>query len=143
MIRRVIASGLAAILTIGVSPFLLAQQGTISGRADDEARRPYTDYSVQLMDLTTNQIAATVPLDTQGQFGFTGVAPDTRYLVQLFSIRENKVVCTEGPYTIAGPDMLSRTDVDVDCGKPPALWLLAAAAGVAATVALATQSNSQ
>jgi hypothetical protein len=143
MIRRVIASSLAAIFAVGMSPLLVAQQGTISGRADDEARRPYTDYSVQLMDLTTNQIAATVPLDAQGQFGFTGVAPDKRYLVQLFHIKENRVVCTEGPYTIAGPNMLSRTDVDIDCGKPPALWLLAAAAGVAATVALATQSNSQ
>lgn len=143
MIRRVIASGLATVLAIGVSPLLLAQQGTISGRADDEARRPYTDYSVQLMDLTTNQIAATVPLDAQGQFGFTGVAPDKRYLVQLYHLRENRVVCTEGPYAINAPNMLSRTDVDIDCGKPPALWLLAAAAGVAATVALATQSNSQ
>ena len=143
MIQRFIASGLAVILTLGVSPLLLAQQGTISGRADDEARRPYTDYSVQLMDLTTNQIAATVPLDAQGQFGFSGVAPDKRYLVQLFSIKENRVVCTEGPYNIVGPNMLSRTDVDIDCGKPPAVWLLAAAAGVAATVALATQSNSQ
>ena len=76
MIRRVIASGLAAILAVGLSPLLLAQQGTISGKADDEARRPYTDYSVQLMDLTTNQVAATVPLVAQGLFGFTGVAPD-------------------------------------------------------------------
>ena len=143
MIRRVIASGLAAILAVGLSPLLLAQQGTISGKADDEARRPYTDYSVQLMDLTTNQVAATVPLDAQGLFGFTGVAPDKRYLVQLFSVKENRVICTEGPYTIAGPNNLTRTDVDVDCDKNPALWLLAAAAGVAATVALATQSSSQ
>ncbi len=143
MIRRAIASGLAAIFALGVSPLLLAQQGTIGGKADDEARKPYTDYSVQLMDLMTNQIAATVPLDTQGLFNFTGVAPDKRYLVQLFSIKENRVVCTEGPYTIAGPNMLNKTDVDIDCDKDPALWLLAAAAGVAVTVALATQSNSQ
>jgi hypothetical protein len=130
-------------MAIGISPLLLAQQGTISGRADDEARRPFTDYSVQLMDLQTNQIAATVPLDGQGQFAFSAVAPDKRYLVQLFSIKENRVVCTEGPYNIVGPNMLSRTDVNIDCGKPPALWLLAAAAGVAAGVAFATQSNSQ
>lgn len=143
MFRRAIAFTLAAVMAIGLTPALLAQQGTISGRANDEARRPYADYSVQLMDLQTNQIAATVPLDGQGQFAFTGVAPDKRYLVQLFHLRDNRVVCTEGPYIVAGPDMLTRTDVNIDCGKPPALWLLAAAAGVAAGVAFATQSNSQ
>ena len=143
MIRRVIATSLAAMLALGASPILLAQQGTISGRADDEARKPFTDYSVQLMDLQTNQIAATVPLDAQGQFAFTGVAPNSPYLVQLFSIKENRVVCTEGPYRVVGPNMLNHTNVDIDCDKPPALWLLAAAAGVAAGVALATQSNSQ
>src|SRR5918996_5100561 len=109
MIRRVIASGLAAVLAVGVSPLLLAQQGVISGSATDEARRPYTNYSVQLMDLATNQISATVPLDAQGQFAFANVAPDKRYLVQLYSTQENRVVCTEGPYTIAGPDMLTKS----------------------------------
>lgn len=143
MIRRVIAFSLAAILAVGVSPILLAQQGTISGRADDEARRPYSDYSVQLMDLSSNQIAITVPLDNQGKFAFNAVPPDKRYLVQLFNVKESRVVCTEGPYPIAGPNMLSRADVDIDCGKPPALWLLAAAAGVAASVAITTQSSSQ
>ena len=143
MIRRVIAMTLVAALAVGASPVLLAQQGNISGRAADEARKPYTDYSVQLMDLTSNQIIATVPLDTEGRFGFTGVVPDNRYLVQLFNVKEKRVVCTEGPYTLSSPDMLSRTDVDVDCDKYPALWLLAAAAGVAATVGRGRRSNSQ
>lgn len=143
MIRRLTAYVLTAILAIGVSPILLAQQGTISGRADDEARRPFTEWSVQLMDLMTNQISATSPVDREGRFAFTGVTPDKRYLVQLFSIKENRVVCTEGPYSIVAPNMLSRTDVNIDCGKPPALWLLAAAAGVAVGVAAATQSSSQ
>ena len=143
MFRRVIASSLVAILSLGSSPLLLAQQGTIGGRATDEARQPFTDYSVQLLDLTTNQIAATVPLDPKGEFVFTGVAPDNRYLVQLFHIKEKRIVCTEGPYTIAGPSALTKTDVDIDCDKTPALWLLAAAAGIATTVARGRRSNSR
>lgn len=143
MIRRITSAGLAAILAVGVAPGLLAQQGTISGRATSEARRPYTDYNVQLVDTSTRQLSGTVPLDDKGQFAFTGVAGDKQYLVQLFSVRENKIVCTEGPYALIAPDALSRTDVNINCGKPVALWLLAAAAGVAASAAVVTQSGSQ
>ena len=143
MIRRVIATSLAVMLALGAAPILLAQQGTISGKADDEAKKPYSNYSVQLMDLKTNQITATVQLGTQGQFSFSGVAPDAQYLVQLYSNQQNRVVCTEGPYSVAAPS-LSYTNVNIDCDKKPAaLWLLAAAAGAGVGVALATQSNSQ
>lgn len=143
MMRKVLAFNLAALLALGASPILLAQQGVISGRANDAARKPYSDYSVQLMDLQTNQIAATAPIDGQGQFAFANVARDKRYLVQLYNLKDSKVVCTEGPYTLSTPGMLSKTDVIIDCGKPPALWLLAAAAGVAATVAVTNQSTSR
>jgi hypothetical protein len=141
MMRKVIAFNLAAVLALGASPIVLAQQGVISGRADDEARKPYSDYTVQLMDLQTNQIAATAPIDGQGRFAFDSVSTDKRYLVQLFNAKDSKVVCTEGPYALVSP-MLSKTDVNIDCGKPPtALWLLAAAAGVAASVAVTSQST--
>ena len=137
MIRRVIASSLAVTLALGAAPILLAQ-GTISGKADDEAKKPYSNYAVQLMELKTNQITATVPLDPQGQFSFNGVAPGSQYLVQLYSNRENRVVCTEGPF---GPN---QPNVNIDCDKKPiAAWLLAAGAGLGAGLALATQSNSQ
>lgn len=138
MIRRVIASSLAVMLALGAAPILLAQQGTISGKADDEAKKPYSNYSVQLMDLKTNQITATVPLDAQGQFSFNGVAAGAQYLVQLYSNRENRVVCTEGPF---GPN---QPNVNIDCDKKPiAALLLAAGAGLGVGLALATQSNSQ
>lgn len=140
MMRKFVAFNLAAVLALGASPIVLAQQGVISGRADDEARKPYSDYTVQLMDLQTNQIAATAPVDGQGRFAFDSVATDKRYLVQLFNMKDNKVSCTEGPYALVIPNT-SKTDVNIDCGKPPALWLLAAAAGVAATVAVTGQST--
>ena len=143
MMRKVIAFNLAAVLALGASPILLAQQGVISGRANDEAKKPYSDYTVQLMDLQTNQIAANAPIDAQGRFAFNDVNLDKRYLVQLYNAKDSKVVCTEGPYALTGTNT-SKTDVNIDCGKrPTALWLLAAAAGVAATVAVTEQSTSR
>ena len=76
MIRRILSASLAASLAMGVAPTLLAQQGSISGRARSEARRPYTDYNVQLVDMATKQLTGTVPLDDQGVFAFPGVAGD-------------------------------------------------------------------
>jgi hypothetical protein len=143
MIRRILSASLAASLAMGVAPTLLAQQGSISGRATSEARRPYTDYNVQLVDTATKQLTGTVPLDDRGQFAFTGVEGDKQYLVQLFNLKENKIVCTEGPYALIAPNQLIKNDVNINCGKPVALWLLAAAAGVATTAAVVTQSGSQ
>jgi hypothetical protein len=143
MIRRILSASLAASLALGAAPALLAQQGAISGRARSEARRPYTDYNVQLVDTATKQLAATVPLDDRGEFAFTAVEGDKQYLVQLFHLKENRIVCTEGPYALIAPNQLIRNDVNINCGKPVALWLLAAAAGVATTAAVVTQSGSQ
>jgi hypothetical protein len=143
MIRRILSASLAASLAVGVSPVLLAQQGAISGRATSEARRPYTDYNVQLVDTATKQLAGTVPLDDKGLFAFPSVEGDKQYLVQLFSVKENRIVCTEGPYALIAPNQLIKNDVNINCGKPVALWLLAAAAGVATTAGVAIQSGSQ
>ena len=143
MIRRILSASLAASLAVGVGPTLLAQEGSISGRATSEARKPYTDYNVQLVDTATKQLAGTVPLDDKGQFAFASVAGDKQYLVQLFNIKENKIVCTEGPYALIAPNQLNKNDVNINCGKPVALWLLAAAAGVATTAGVVIQSGSQ
>ncbi len=143
MIRRLISASLAATLALGVSPIVLARQGTISGRATSEARRPYTDYNVQLVDTSTKQLTGTVPLDDKGQFAFTGVPGDKQYLVQLFNLKENKIVCTEGPYALISPNALSKTDINIACGRPAALWILALAGGIAATAGVVTQSGSQ
>ena len=142
MIRRFLSATLAAILGAGVTP-VLAQQGTISGRATSEAHKPYTNYTVQLVDVSNGQIAGTVPLDPRGQFAFTGVQVDKQYVVQLFSVRENKIVCTEGPYPLIAPDQLSRTDVIIKCRKPVALLILSSVAAVAASAAVTLQSASQ
>ena len=44
--------------------------GTVGGKATDEAKKPYSDYAVQLRDVSNGQVANTKALDLQGQFSF-------------------------------------------------------------------------
>jgi hypothetical protein len=120
---------LAAILAAGTLPVLAQQAGTLSGKATDEAKQPYSDYTVQVRNAATGQIARTEPLNAQGLFAFTNLEMNQRYLVELFNVPEAKVVCTEGPYTLQTPSMPGKTDVNIDCGKK-ALWLLLAAPAI-------------
>ncbi len=142
--RRTLAWTLALSITVTSLPgsVLFAGQnasGVISGKATSEAKKPYDDYMVQLFDVGTATIAATVPLDATGRFRFSNIALATRLQVQL--TKQGKVVCTEGPYTLS-QSALSRTDVDINCGGKPAAWLLAAG-GAAAAVALGVRSPSK
>ena len=107
-----------------------ADPGMLGGTAKDEAKRPYTDYTVRARDVAQGTIAATVPLDSQARFSLANLTT-TNFLVELVN-KDGKVVCTEGPYllTQAAPQ---KTDINIACGVPPAAWLLlgaAAAAGV-------------
>ena len=107
-----------------------AGPGMLGGTAKDEAKKPYTDYTVRARDVAQGTIAATVPLDSQARFSLANLTT-TNFLVELVN-KDGKVVCTEGPYllTQAAPN---KTDINIACGVPPAAWLLlgaAAAAGV-------------
>jgi hypothetical protein len=140
--RRVVAGVTALFLAVGAAP-MMAQQaaGVLGGKATDEARKPYTDYSVQLRNPVNGQVVATRPLTAQGQFTFSDVALNQKMLVELVNLKQNKVVCTEGPFTLSAPALTSKTDVNIDCGKPPmSAWLLAAGAGAASAVALGRRS---
>jgi hypothetical protein len=139
-----VACLLIVVLSAGSVP-VLAQQalGTIAGKADDEAKKPYADYAVQLRDVVSGQVTSTRPLGLEGQFSFTGVALSSKYLVELVQIKEKKIVCTEGPYELT-TSVTNKLDVNISCGKvPAAIWLLAAGAGAAAAVAVATRSTSK
>lgn len=144
--RRILTLALALSFAVGTLPVALSaapqSNGVISGKATDEAKKPYSDYTVRLRDVTTGQLASTVPLDTQGRFSFSSVALSTRYLVELFNVKDSKVVCTEGPYTLTST-ALTRTDVNINCGTNPAAWWLAAAGGAAALIAVAVRSASR
>jgi hypothetical protein len=116
-----------------LQPVLRAQDpGSIAGTAKKEARKPFTDYTVRARNVAQGSIAATVKLDTEGNFTMSGINP-ANYLVELLDAK-GKVVCTEGPFDLSKQP--SKTGVNIECGKPAAWWLLAAAgaAGITAGV---------
>jgi hypothetical protein len=141
--RRSLAAGLMALLAAPAVPVSGRQAtGTIAG-ATDEARHPFGDYSVQIRDVASGQIAAAATLSGQGRFSVADLQLSRRFLVELYDTRATRVVCTEGPYLLTS-DAPTRTDVVIDCGKAPAApWLLAASTGTAAAIALTTHSPSQ
>jgi hypothetical protein len=144
MRTRFLALTLVAFMAVGMTPALAKQaNGMIGGKATDAAKQPYSDYNVQLRDISSGQIVGTVPLNAQGQFTFNSLQLSRRFLVELYSVKANHVVCTEGPFMLNN-SVTSKTDVNIDCGKTPAaLWLLAAGAGTAAAVALGVRSPSR
>jgi hypothetical protein len=147
-IRRTVAFALALTMAAGTVPALLAApeaqgSGILSGKASDEAKKPYTDYKVQLRNVQTGALVTSVTLDPQGRFAFNSLALPGRYMVELFSTPANKIVCTAGPYAMATPSLVSKTDVNISCGTNPAVWILAAAGGAAAAIALGVRSASR
>lgn len=134
---RFVAIALAFTLASSMPAALLAQQSTaLAGTAKDEAKKPYTDFTVRARDVKAGSIAGTIPLDAQGNFSLTGLSTQN-YLVELVN-KDGKVVCTEGPFDLSKQAI--KNDVIVDCGKVPAAWWLlgaAAAAGVTAGVVTA------
>lgn len=141
-LRRALALSVAVALASG--PVLARQvPGTLGGKATSEVKPPYSDYAVQVRDVTTGQVVQTRQLSEQGQFSFSGIPLSKPYLIELFNQKERRVMCTEGPFTL-NPTTPAKTDINISCGKAPAaVWLLLAGAGAAAAVAVATRSVSR
>ena len=114
--RKILAIALAAAMASSVTPSFAQTNGIIGGKADDEANKPYSDYSVQLRDPATGQVVSTAQLSPTGQFSFDNVAATRRLLVELVSLKDKSTVCTEGPFVLT-PSKPSKTDVNIDCGK--------------------------
>jgi hypothetical protein len=142
--RQVVAASLAVMLAVGASPLLAQQQGSISGRAVDEAEVPYNEFTVRIVRPETGEIVSSQVLDSQGLFSIGSLPIGQDLLVELIDTAENnEVVCTEGPFSLS-QSLTNMTDVNIDCGVPPAaLWLIAGAAGLVTAVGILTQSNSQ
>lgn len=135
--RKTVALALAVAFGSGLlgQPALRAgaqEAAAISGTAKKEAKRPYTNYSVRARNVQQGTVAATVQLDQSGNFALASVDP-ANYLVELLDSK-GKVVCTEGPFDLSKQPV--RSNVNIECGKPAAWWLLAAAgaAGITAGV---------
>ena len=141
-LNRIVAWTVIA-LALGVSVAARQATGALAGKATDEAKKPYTDYAVQLRDVNTGLFVTSTPLNDKGQFSFGELTLAKRYLVELFKIKDKKVICTEGPYSLTA-EKPQKLDVNINCGKvPAAFWLLAAGAGAGAAVAVATRSTSK
>ena len=145
MMRRSLVALL--VLSITCLPSIsLAQQanGIISGKASDQFKPRFTDYTVQVRNAATGQAVGAKPLNADGKFSFSGLALNQKYLVEIFLTKDNRLICTEGPYALATTQVTQRTNVTIDCGKTPAiLWLLVAAGGTASAVGLGTASGSR
>jgi hypothetical protein len=142
--RRMLVLTLVAGLSMGSWPGTLVsaqENGAISGKATSEAKRPYSDYQVLLRDPATGQVVRVVPLGTEGQFAFSGVALSRRLLVELLNTKANRIVCAEGPSTLTAASPV-RNDVNINCGSTPAAWwLLLAGAGAVSGIALLEASG--
>ncbi len=143
--RRVLAAATAFFMAVGAAP-MMAQQtaGVLGGKATDEAKQPYRDFSVQLRNPSTGQVVATQPLTEKGLFSFSNVELNQKMLVELVNLKQKKIVCTEGPFVLSAPAQMNKSDVNIECGRQPASqWLLLAGAGAAAAVAIGTRSASK
>jgi hypothetical protein len=115
-----------------------APTGMISGDARPEAKKPYENFAVWIVDLNAAAIAKKTALDAKGMFRLDGLTVPGQYLVELVDIRKPEVVCTEGPFrlTLAAAEV---RDAKIDCGNGPVgLWLLGVAAAVGVTAAVTT-----
>jgi hypothetical protein len=145
-IQRIGAVAVAFALASATALVAAGQQtATLAGTAKDEAKKPYSDYTVRARDVATGMIAGNVPLNTDGNFSLPDLST-TKYLVELVEHKKNKdkVVCTEGPFDLT--QQMLKNDVVIDCGKVPAAWWLlgaAAAAGITAGIVASNSSPSQ
>ena len=136
---RRLKAGLAVALvgSLALGPVHLAAQGgpgLLSGTAKHKAKQPYTEFTVRARDVAQGTIAGTIVLDTSANFSLPSLTL-ANYLVELVD-KKGKVVCTEGPFNLTQA-AAQKTNIDIDCGVPPAAWLLvagAAAAGITAGV---------
>ncbi|MEQ1907189.1 MAG: hypothetical protein ABMA15_00100 [Vicinamibacterales bacterium] len=154
MMQRFVAKTLVVTLALSSLPAAaFAQQGTarppagqygqsttLAGTAKDEAKKPYSEYTVRARDVKAGTIGGSTPLDAQGAFSLIGLTTQN-YLVELLN-KDGKVVCTEGPFDMSKQAI--KSDVVVDCGGIPAAWWLvgaAAAAGITAGIVAAGGST--
>jgi hypothetical protein len=133
--HRFVATMLVLTTAFSATPAsVFAQQSTtLAGTAKDEAKKPFSDYTVRARDVRAGTIAASVSLDPQGAFSLVGLSTQN-YLVELLN-KDGKVVCTEGPFDLEKQAI--KSDVVIDCGGIPAAWWLigaAAAAGITAGI---------
>jgi hypothetical protein len=147
VVRRSVVALIVLQMVSGSAGNLARAEGTpigvIAGRATDQVKKPYADYVVRVREVKGGDVVASAPLDPQGRFSVGSLRLTTRYVVELYSERQAKLVCTEGPYTL-NVVASSKTDVNINCGGSSAAWWLASAIGATtAVIAAVTESGSK
>ena len=140
--RQVVAASLATLLAVGASPLLAQQQGSISGRATDEADSPYNEFTVRIVRPETGEIVSSQVLNAEGHFSIGSLPVEQELSVQLVDTAEdNELVCTEGPFTLSA-DASNIVNLNIECGhKAAALWIVAGAAGLVTAIGVLAQSD--
>ena len=137
-VQRLLALSLTAAVLMTAVPMQADQNtGQLAGKATEEAKRPYSNYSVRAR-LASGGSGNTVPLGADGRFAITGLSFPGDYLVELINNSAGNVVCTEGPFRNA------KGNINIDCGKTHAAqWLTPVLAPLAATLGVVQASNGQ
>src|SRR5436190_4591209 len=106
MKHRITAIAVAFALASGAAQTALLAAGqqtaTIAGTAKDEAKKPYSDYSVRARDVATGMVVGNTPLTTDGNFSLPDLS-SSKYLIELVRHQNNnqdKLVCAEGPFDL-------------------------------------------
>ena len=144
-IRRLLVATLVALIAcLPATSLAQIPRGTIAGQAGKQFGPHFTDYTVQLRNVSSGQLVTSKPLAQDGKFSFADLQLNQRYLVEVYQAAPMRLVCTEGPYLLDFYKNKQKTDVVVECGKSPALaWLLVAGAGTAAAMGTTTASGSR
>jgi hypothetical protein len=146
--RAALAYSLVTALVVSTIPIAAQNNGLIAGKAENEAKAPYSDYRIDIRDTASLMVVGTGPLDPKAKFSISSLPLSKKYQVELVQIMDKgkqiqpKIICTEGPYEMT-TTKFSFTDVDINCGTNPAAWWLAAAGGAAAAIALGVRSPSR
>ena len=125
--------GVSAIVAVwSVQPLGAQSLGLIKGHVPVEGGPPYTQQSVQARDIQTREIVATAEVDENtAEYELTSL-PEGVYFVDLVD-GDGGVLCSEGPFKIAGDQVLHEAQ-DLCGDRSPWFWrLLAVAAGATTT----------
>jgi len=132
MFRRVVCCSVVSLCL--VTP-VFAQAPQLVVRATAQASRPYESYQVRVRNTVTNAVVVK-SLTPAGTVSWDSL-PAATYVIELLD-PQSRVVCVEGPVAVH-PD--TTRDVQVTCGRGPAIWwLMSSVAGAGITAAIVAQS---
>jgi hypothetical protein len=97
--RKTFAVALTAMMTVGALPVTAgAQNAAVSGVAQGSDKAPLRNYTVQIRDANTGQLAASTTSNQAGEFAFTALVP-ADYVVEIVDAK-GKVVGVSAKFAV-------------------------------------------